>query len=65
MKMKKASSNYDTKQCTNHTIQRMALKEQSHFFQLKNKTSKAKKVLCEKLLKFSLNQALKDLVSNS
>jgi hypothetical protein len=35
MKRKKASSNYDTKQCKKHNIQRMAFKEQSHFLQLK------------------------------
>jgi hypothetical protein len=35
MKMKKASSNYDTKQCTNHTIQRMAFKGTIALFSVK------------------------------
>jgi hypothetical protein len=52
---KKASSNYDPKKCKNDSTQRMALKGTIELFAVNvywYKTSKAKKVLCKKLLEF-------------
>jgi hypothetical protein len=51
MKWKRASSSYDTHQCKNHTIQRMALKGTSLYWPLKNVGVKLQKqkFLCKKL----------------
>jgi hypothetical protein len=66
VKRKKSGSNYDTKQCKNCTVQRMAFKGTITFLQLNDigiQNFKGRKVLCKNHLSSPLNQAVKGLIS--
>jgi hypothetical protein len=62
MKRKKASSNYETKQCKKHTIQRLAFKGTVKLFAVKeywHEKLQRIKVQCKNLLEFSFKPGKK------